>query len=173
MSILLNIPDENLSGVYTIINQRTGKKYIGSSLNLKTRAEVHKREIVRGKHNNKLIQKDIENNDDFVFNIVNVIDECSCFGYEELRTKTHLEEYKEIIRAIENNENLYNLETIEKINGRIKNIQRNLEKVLKRKEEIQKLLKLPNNKLLHTYKHDIYQRDELKLFEDEILKRMN
>lgn len=55
MSDLFNIPGKDQCGVYTITNRRTGKKYIGSSTQLKKRAEVHKGEIARGKHNNRSI----------------------------------------------------------------------------------------------------------------------
>lgn len=39
MSDLFNIPDKDRCGVYTITNRRTGKKYIGSSTQLKKRAK--------------------------------------------------------------------------------------------------------------------------------------
>lgn len=60
MSDLFNIPDKDRCGVYTITNRRTGKKYIGSSTQLKKRAEVHKGEIARRKHNNRSIQQEPE-----------------------------------------------------------------------------------------------------------------
>lgn len=84
-----------------------------------------------------------------------------------------LEEYRMIKEAILNSENLYNRETINVVNGRLKHIKENQEKVLKRKNEVYEMLKLPNDKLIYTYKHNIYAKHELKLFEEEILKRMS
>ena len=84
-----------------------------------------------------------------------------------------LEEYRMIKEAILNSENLYNRETINVVNGRLKHIKENQEKVLKRKNEVYEMLKLPNDKLIYTYKHNIYVKHELKLFEEEILKRMS
>ena len=78
-----------------------------------------------------------------------------------------------IKEAILNSENLYNRETINVVNGRLKHIKENQEKVLKRKNEVYEMLKLPNDKLIYTYKHNIYAKHELKLFEEEILKRMS
>lgn len=173
LSKLNNIPNKNQCGVYTIINRRTGRKYIGSSTQLKKRAEVHKREIARGKRNNKLIQQDILKNDDFDFKIMQIIDESSYLYYDEIRNKMYLEEYQLIKSGILNGEDLYNLETINVINGRLKHIKEDQEKVLKRKNEVYEMLKLPNDKLIYTYKHNIYAKHELKLFEEEILKRMS
>ena len=173
MSDLFNIPDKDQCGVYTITNRRTGKKYIGSSTQLKKRAEVHKREIARGKHNNRSIQQDILKNDDFDFKIVKVIDKSDYLYYGEIRNKMYLAEYKLIKSGILNGENLYNRETINVVNGRLKHIKEDQEKVLKRKNEVYEMLKLPNDKLIYTYKHNIYVKHELKLFEEEILKRMS
>lgn len=44
---------------------------------------------------------------------------------------------------------------------------------MKRKEEIKNMLKLSNKEILRMYKTAIYNEEELKLFEGEILKRMN
>lgn len=89
------------------------------------------------------------------------------------KTCSLLEEYRMIKEAILNSENLYNRETINVVNGRLKHIKENQEKVLKRKNEVYEMLKLPNDKLIYTYKHNIYAKHELKLFEEEILKRMS
>lgn len=173
MSTLLNIPTNDPCGVYTITNQRTGRKYIGSSFELKTRAIVHKREIEREKHHNRLIQEDIEKDDIFIFNIVKIIDDCSCWSYQELKTKIRIEEYTMIKKAVLKKENLYNLESMKQINSRLEGLEKELSKIAKRKSEIDKMMTFQNDKLLFAYKYDVRENCELKLLEKEILKRMN
>lgn len=172
MSDLFNIPDKDQCGVYTITNRRTGKKYIGSSTQLKKRAEVHKREIARGKHNNRSIQQDILKNDDFDFKIVKVIDESNYLYYDEIRNKMYLAEYKLIKSGILNGEDLYNLEALKVVNARLKRVQEDQEKTLKRKQEVYDMLKFSNEKLLYEYvtNNDFF---ESRLLKEEILKRMS
>lgn len=172
MSKLNNIPNKNQCGVYTIINRRTGKRYIGSSTQLKKRAESHSCEIRRGKHNNKLIQQDILKNDDFDFKIMQIIDESSYLYYDEIKNKMYLEEYQLIKSGILNGEDLYNLETITVVNGRLKRIKEEQEKLSKRKQEVYSMLKLSNENLLKEYANNknFY---ESRFLEKEILKRMN
>jgi group I intron endonuclease len=43
-------------GVYRILNVRTGKSYIGSSINLKQRIRVHKYELKNNRHDNLKLQ---------------------------------------------------------------------------------------------------------------------
>lgn len=172
MSDLFNIPDKDQCGAYTITNRRTGKKYIGSSTQLKKRAEVHKREITRGKHNNRSIQQDILKNDDFDFKILKVIDESDYLYYDEIRNKMYLVEYKLIKSGILNGEDLYNLETLKVVDARLKRLQEDQEKISKRKQEVYSMLKLSNEKLLYEYatNNDFF---ESRLLKKEILKRMN
>lgn len=172
MSDLFNIPDKDQCGVYTITNRRTGKKYIGSSTQLKKRAEVHKREITRGKNNNRSIQQDILKNDDFDFKILKVIDESDYLYYDEIRNKMYLVEYKLIKSGILSGEDLYNLETLKVVDARLKRVQEDQEKILKRKQEVYSMLKLSNEKLLYEYatNNDFF---ESRLLKEEILKRMN
>ena len=172
MSLLLNIPQEDLSGVYTITNERNGRKYIGSSLQIKTRAAVHANGIAKGHHSNKKIQKDIQNGDNFVFEIISVTDKSQCDTHEEIKIKTQLKEYDEIVKALNSGENIYNQETLKQILSRRRNIQQEFDKILKRKAEIRSFLQLPSDKLLFVYKHNIYDREELQIIEKELLKRM-
>jgi hypothetical protein len=173
MSNLFNVPVKDGIGIYTITNQQTGKKYIGSSSELLARARLHKNGILRKYHSNKDILEDAIKGCDFRFEIVKIIDGSDCTSFDELRNKMLLEEYRMIKEAISNGENLYNRETINVVNGRLKHIKEDQEKVLKRKNEVYEMLKLPNDKLIYTYKHNIYAKHELKLFEEEILKRMS
>ncbi len=173
MSSLLNIPKDNNSGVYAIINQRNGKRYIGSSLNLKSRAYNHKQGIERGNHNNLEIREDAKNGDEFIFKIISLTDESICTKRSEIKCRTQLLEYQTIKAAIDSGELLYNLETIEKVNGRLVAERKEFDEILKRKEEIENMLNLPNDEILQVYKHNIYSEEEMILFEKEIIKRMN
>lgn len=173
MSNLFNVPAKDGIGIYTITNQQSGKKYIGSSSELLARARLHKNGILRKYHSNKDIQEDAIKGCDFRFEIVKIIDDSDCISFDELRNKMLLEEYRMIKEAILNGEDLYNRETINVVNGRLKHMKEEQEKILKRKKEVYEMLKLPNDKLIYAYKHNIYAKHELKLFEEEILKRMS
>lgn len=172
MAKLINLPTENNSGVYSITNSRTNKIYVGSSLNLLTRAVVHEREIRRGQHGNKSIQQDLKENDVFVFKVLKVIDDDSCNDYYELKTKTRYEEYKAILKLREKGVDSYNRETIAVINGRLRKLQRELREIEERKQEIESILKYSDEELIQTYKHEVFKKFELKILESEILKRM-
>ena len=141
-------------------------------MELKKRSESQSCEIRRGKHHNKLIQQDILKNDDFDFKIMQIIDESSYLYYDEIRNKMYLEEYQLIKSGILNGEDLYNLETITVVNGRLKRIKEEQEKLSKRKQEVYSMLKLSNENLLKEYANNknFY---ESRFLEKEILKRMN
>ena len=49
-----------LSGVYRITCVANNKTYIGSSDNIMRRLKTHERELKKGSHNNRLMQKDYE-----------------------------------------------------------------------------------------------------------------
>lgn len=61
---------EVFSGVYMIHNKVNGRKYIGSTTDINRRIKTHKRELERGSHNNRFMQKDYDeagpNNFDYV-----------------------------------------------------------------------------------------------------------
>lgn len=173
MARLINLPKEEVSGVYTIVNTRNGKFYIGSSLNLKERAIVHEREIRRGKHSNKSIQNDLKNDDLLEFKIIKIIDENSCISYLELKEKTRHEEYVYMLEAKQKNVELYNRETIEQIKGRIERTEKQIKRIEQRKIAINNILNYSDEKLLHSYKHEIFDFFEMRIVEDEILKRMD
>lgn len=101
-----------------------------------------------------------------------IIDESSYLYYDEIRNKMHLEEYQLIKSGILHGEDLYNLETIAVVNGRLKRIQEEQEKLSKRKQEVYSMLKLSNENLLKEYANNknFY---ESRFLEKEILKRMN
>ena len=54
--IRTNFPIDNSSGIYEIVCIPTGKKYIGSAVNLKGRFQSHTRALERGDHHNSYLQ---------------------------------------------------------------------------------------------------------------------
>ena len=113
MSNLFNVPVKDGIGIYTITNQQSGKKYIGSSSELLARARLHKNGILRKYHRNKDILEDAIKGCDFRFEIVKIIDGSDCTSFDELRNKMLLEEYRMIKEAILNSEK-HILKTLEK-----------------------------------------------------------
>ena len=101
-----------------------------------------------------------------------IIDESSYLYYDEIKNKMYLEEYQLIKSGILNGEDLYNLETIAVVNGRLERIKEEQEKLSKRKQEVYSMLKLSNEKWLKEYANNknFY---ESRFLEKEILKRMN
>ena len=101
-----------------------------------------------------------------------IIDESSYLYYDEIKNKMYLEEYQFIKSGILNGEDLYNLETIAVVNGRLERIKEEQEKLSKRKQEVYIMLKLSNENLLKEYANNknFY---ESRFLEKEILKRMN
>jgi group I intron endonuclease len=47
-----------ISGVYSIVNQITGRAYIGQSINIVKRWATHVEDLTAGTHTNKELQKD-------------------------------------------------------------------------------------------------------------------
>ena len=101
-----------------------------------------------------------------------IIDESSYLYYDEIKNKMYLEEYQFIKSGILNGEDLYNLETIAVVNGRLERIKEEQEKLSKRKQEVYSMLKLSNENLLKEYANNknFY---ESRFLDKEILKRMN
>ncbi len=63
------------SGVYKIVNTKTGKIYIGSSVDLKRRERVHFNSLKRGNHENSHLQNAYNKHgkDNFVFEVIEEI----------------------------------------------------------------------------------------------------
>lgn len=62
------------SGVYAIRCKQTGKCYIGSSENIKSRITIHKRLLAAGKHHNPGLQKDYNRLYDFDIYVIQKTD---------------------------------------------------------------------------------------------------
>lgn len=67
---------DKVSGVYCIQNLKTRDKYIGSSCNIRKRIGVHLRELKKGKHHSKILQRayDKYTIDNFIFYIIELND---------------------------------------------------------------------------------------------------
>ena len=72
---MINSNIKNISGIYKITNLSTGRFYIGSSCRIKRRMNAHNRELLRGTHQNKFLQRcfDKYGSSNFKFEI---IEEC-------------------------------------------------------------------------------------------------
>lgn len=65
-----------LAGIYKITCIKNGKFYIGSSVNLKNRLDIHKRELEKGRHYNNKLQNSYNKygKDNFIFEIIDIFD---------------------------------------------------------------------------------------------------
>lgn len=75
-----------VSGVYQISNKLTGEKYIGSSVNIRKRANRHKSDLTRGAHSNILLQRawDFYGANHFEFCILLICDRDNTLLYEQV-----------------------------------------------------------------------------------------
>lgn len=64
------------SGMYSIINKKTGKRYIGQTVNFKQRFRLHKLKLRRGTHENSLLQRawDKYKEEAFEFKVMEYVD---------------------------------------------------------------------------------------------------
>lgn len=95
MELITNNEFKNTMGIYKITNNETGKVYIGSSTQIKTRINNHIKNLDENKHHNKILQKDfnIYGNSKFSWSLVEVVEEKSKLPYRE---KYHIDEYTKI-----------------------------------------------------------------------------
>ena len=56
----------NGAGIYCLTNERSGKKYIGSSKNVAMRVYQHQAALKAGRHENKAMQADYDSGDRFM-----------------------------------------------------------------------------------------------------------
>ena len=66
----MNVPKEDLKCVYCIENRRNGKKYIGSSAQVRNRIRMHLAALIKSSHNSLLMQNDFDSGDNFTVRIL-------------------------------------------------------------------------------------------------------
>jgi group I intron endonuclease len=101
----------SISGIYRILNKKTGKSYVGSSLNVKKRISKHKTELKVNKHHSKKLQRswNLHGEEVFIFSLLEAADKeallnreqfwidkfkCSSNGYNVLPTAGSNSGYK-------------------------------------------------------------------------------
>ncbi len=69
---MINHSIKNISGIYKITSLSTGRFYIGSSCRIKSRMKAHYRELMRGTHQNRFLQRcfDKHGSSNFKFEII-------------------------------------------------------------------------------------------------------
>lgn len=89
------------SGIYAIINLRTGFLYIGSSENIDKRLSEHKKALIRGKHVNRHLQSSVNKHGIAVFEF-KVVYEVNC-------DRNTLLQYEKLFTLSEDPRKLYNI----------------------------------------------------------------
>lgn len=74
-----------LSGIYLITNVVSGNKYVGSSRNIYDRAHSHRTKLVKGKHENIILQNAVTKHgiDNFTFTLIELCSEDSLLEREQ------------------------------------------------------------------------------------------
>jgi len=90
-----------ISGIYEIVNKINGKRYYGSSSNIKKRFSAHKQLLIQNKHTNKHLQSawNQYGKNNFEFNIIEKIDKFQLI----------ITEQKYLDRCKENPKSFYNV----------------------------------------------------------------
>lgn len=98
------IPQYEGCRIYAIVNSQKMSCYIGSSKNIKLRAINHKAHLKKGKHHNKLLQKDFENGNSFRFIILckldSNIDNDLLIAYEKMYMISAMDNYFELYNLL-------------------------------------------------------------------------
>lgn len=115
MAILLNIPKQNKCGIYCIKNIKTKCLYIGSSSQLQTRAVTHERLLKNNTHSNKNLKEDLKQYNKYTFQVMRICDKSENLEILELKT---------IKIFLMCGYNLYNCDTIESIEKRLRTYER-------------------------------------------------
>lgn len=75
---------EKISGVYIILNKINGKFYIGSSVNIKSRWSLHKKQLRENSHHSKYLQRSWNKygEENFLFSIMEECEREECLNIE-------------------------------------------------------------------------------------------
>ena len=101
---IFHTPNYDGCGVYAIVNSQKMICYIGSSKNIKLRATNHKTHLRKGKHANKLLQKDFDNGSSFRFIILCKLDadieNDSLIAYEKMYMLSAMDNYFDVYNLL-------------------------------------------------------------------------
>ena len=100
--MIINDNEYTGSAVYQIKNITNNKIYIGSSTNYKTRINTHIIDLKAGRHTNKLLQEDYNNNNDFEISILRKYK-------HKIKNELFSREHDYIKRAQAEGQELYNI----------------------------------------------------------------
>lgn len=118
MKILLNT--RTISGIYEIRNIKNNKFYIGSSKNIYYRLHRHKSDLLKNKHHNPYMQNAYNNDKEFF--IGRVLEKCNISELRILEQNyiNKLNPHYNIIRDVELNSSMDNLECRLKVSNTLK-----------------------------------------------------
>lgn len=172
----ITVPDVEKVGVYAIYNQKTGRYYVGSSVNIKKRMKEHRKNIENLSGSNLKMQSDLKSDADiknFSFIVLEVFEDYS-ITENDLRKK----------------EDFY-INKLDAYNGYNDENHRpytcgyfgKYELLFCRKQKARNKYKInaeqmTNRQLLNAYKREILRRESCKtitlaMVESQILKRMD
>lgn len=102
----MNAISKNLSfcGIYMIVNLVNNHKYVGSSVNIKRRLEVHRSKLRHNRHDNPHLQNawNKYGEDNFVYNILEKCNEEDRFTKEQYYVNTIKPEYNIVTDVVQN-----------------------------------------------------------------------
>lgn len=95
---------ENKCGIYMLLNTTNGKRYIGSSINLRTRLWKHRSLLRHNKHDNPHLQNawNKYGEDSFVYSIIELCDVENRFHREQFYVDNLAPEYNICTEVVEN-----------------------------------------------------------------------
>lgn len=184
---IIDIPDVHKIGVYAIRNKKNGKNYIGSSVNIYDRLEMHRRNIEKLNPINLEFANDLKNvMDAFDFEFV-VLETFEDFTITETELREKELEYIQKYNSFQNGYNISNHPPA--LTGRYGEKELLTSEKNMRKEWIERFSKEPNDFLLMLYglnfreiffskenlkenKTAMSNRIALEVIKQEILKRM-
>lgn len=84
-----------IGGIYEIINSVNGHSYVGSSVNIRSRWRSHRNKLMRGEHNNPVLQRawDKYGEDKFNFRVLLVCEKFETLRYEQALLNMNNHEY--------------------------------------------------------------------------------
>jgi group I intron endonuclease len=106
------MPYKRIRGIYLITNVQNSKVYVGSSINIKARWDIHLKHLRTGKHGNHYLQRSYNKYSEEAFKF-EIIEEVDCVDRDDTlydREQYWLDYYRELLGR----ENVYNMGEIAK-----------------------------------------------------------